>query len=64
MKTKSQIEAVHPTSARRGFLLLLVLLLVAIPSVTPARLCKPNIKRILDLGAGPGCTAAALADAG
>ncbi len=31
---------------------------------TIARLCKPGILRILDLGAGPGRTAAALADLG
>lgn len=31
---------------------------------TVARLCRPGKKRILDLGAGPGATAAALADAG
>jgi len=31
---------------------------------TVARLCGPGSKRILDLGAGPGATAAALADAG
>lgn len=31
---------------------------------TIERLCKPGLKRILDLGAGPGRTAAALADSG
>ena len=30
---------------------------------TVARLCGPGAKTILDLGAGPGATAAALADA-